>query len=128
MKDRMKIPTISRDELKRKIDDGDDFVLLEALPREAFDRGHLPNAHHFPREAAEERASELLPNKETPGVVYCSGPECDSSLKAARALREMGYENVRRYEGGKAEWKRAGYPMVEPAAATAATAAATPTA
>lgn len=123
MQDRMKIPTITRDELKRKIDGGDDFVLLEALPRDAFDKGHLPNAHHFPREMADERASELIPNKQTPVVVYCSGPECESSLKAARALRELGYENVRHYQGGKAEWKKAGYPMVEPATATAATTA-----
>lgn len=119
MQDRMKIPTITRDDLKRKIDSGDDFVLLEALPRDAFDKGHLPNAHHLPRDMASERASELIPSKETPVVVYCSGPECESSLKAARALREMGYQNVRRFEGGKAEWKQAGYPLVEPTTATA---------
>lgn len=119
MQDRNKMLTIKRDELKQKIDSGDEFVLLEALPRDAFDKGHLPNAQHFPREMANERASQLIPSKETPVVVYCSGLECDSSLKAARALREMGYENVRRYEGGKAEWKQAGYPMVEPVTATA---------
>lgn len=119
MQERKKIRTITRDEVKRKIDDGDDFVLLEALSREKFEKGHLPNARPLPPEKAKEKAPQLIPNEETPVVVYCSGPDCDASLKTARTLHEMGYENVWRYEGGKADWKQAGYQLVQPATARA---------
>lgn len=119
MQERKKMRTITRDELKKKFDNDDDFVLLEALSRDEFEKGHLPNARHLPPEKAKEKASQLIPNKTTPVVAYCSGPDCDASLKTARTLHEMGYENVRRYEGGKAEWKQAGYRMVQPETARA---------
>lgn len=119
MQDQKKIRTITRDELKKKIDHDEDFVLLEALSRDEFENGHLPNARHLPPERAKEKASQLIPNRETPVVVYCSGPDCEASLKTARTLQEIGYENVRRYEGGKAEWKQAGYRMVQPVTASA---------
>ncbi len=119
MQEQKKIPTITRDELKKKIDSDDEFVLLEALSRDEFEKGHLPNARHLPLEKAQEKASQLIPNRKTPVVVYCSGPDCDASLETARKLHEMGYENLRRYEGGKAEWKQAGYRMVQPATARA---------
>ena len=36
--------TITREELKAKMDRGDDFVLLEALGEASYRRGHLPGA------------------------------------------------------------------------------------
>jgi hypothetical protein len=36
--------TISRDELKEKIDRGDDFLLVETLPATGYHHNHLPEA------------------------------------------------------------------------------------
>ena len=47
-------------------------------------------------------------------VVYCSG-RCDSSRIVARELAELGYSEVRIYEGGKEDWVEHGLPVDRPA-------------
>ena len=61
--------TISREDLKAKIDRGDDFVLLEVLSEESYKRGHLPGAIRFPGGA---NVPTFLPDKTTEIVAYCS--------------------------------------------------------
>ena len=63
--------TISREELKAKIDRGDDFVLLEVLPEDAYRRGHLPGAILFQDMSG---IPEILPDKGAEIVAYCSSP------------------------------------------------------
>lgn len=63
--------TISREDLKAKIDSGDDFVLLEVLPEGAYRRGHLPGAVLFQDMSS---VPGLLPDKGAEIVAYCSGP------------------------------------------------------
>jgi rhodanese-related sulfurtransferase len=41
------VKTISREDLKEKIDRGDDFVLLEVLSEASYGRAHLPGAIRF---------------------------------------------------------------------------------
>ena len=61
--------TISREDLKEKIDRGDDFVLLEVLSEASYTRAHLPGAIRF-----QDRGMipDLLPDKTTEVVAYCS--------------------------------------------------------
>ncbi len=66
--------TITREELKAKLDRGDYFVLVEVLPEETFRHAHLPGAVNFPPEQVRELASDLLPDKDAEIVVYCSDP------------------------------------------------------
>lgn len=61
--------TITREELKEKMDRGDDFVLLEALGEASYRRAHLPGAVRF---QTTERTSELWPDKSTEIVARCS--------------------------------------------------------
>ena len=60
---------ISREDLKAKIDHDDDFVLLEVLSEESYDRAHLPGAIRF-----QDRGliPDLMPDKTTEVVAYCS--------------------------------------------------------
>ena len=44
----MDIETISRDELKAKLDRGDDFKLVMTLHEWAFKAAHIPGSLHFP--------------------------------------------------------------------------------
>lgn len=72
----MMLATITRDELKAKIDRGDNFILVEAQSAEAYQKAHLPGAIN-PRQAdtAEETMSEVmgwLPDKTADIVVYCA--------------------------------------------------------
>ena len=63
--------TIDREELKEKIERGDDFVLLEVLSEQSYARGHLPGAVRFPGRTA---IPDLLPDKSTEVIAYCSSP------------------------------------------------------
>ena len=63
--------TISRDELRQKIDRGDSFLLFEVLPEPYYRKQHLPGALHMPPNdvlaAVERHAAE----KSAEIVLYC---------------------------------------------------------
>jgi len=63
------VKTISREDLKGKIEGGDDFVLLEVLSEQSYARAHLPGAIRFPGTHA---ILDLLPDKSTQMIAYCS--------------------------------------------------------
>ena len=66
--------TISREELRRKIERGDDFKLVETLPPNAYEHAHLPGAVNLPPDRIAELAPRLLPDKAAEIVVYCASP------------------------------------------------------
>ena len=103
----MDIETIGREELKAKLDRGDDFRLVMTLNEWAFDAQHIPGSLHFntPADFAAglDKANEI--------VVYCSDTACVASQFAYKALIDNGYNNVRRYEGGLSDWVEAGYKL-----------------
>jgi len=101
------IRTISRDELQAKLARGDDFKLIMALNRWAFDAKHIPGSIHF--DTPEALYAAVKPDDEV--VVYCSHVDCLSSVAMYRDLVRRGYRNVRRYSGGLLEWEDAGLPL-----------------
>jgi rhodanese-related sulfurtransferase len=68
------VATISRDELKKKIDEKQDFKLVETLPSTAYHHAHLPGAINLPPDRVKELAPTLLPDKAAETVVYCANP------------------------------------------------------
>jgi rhodanese-related sulfurtransferase len=68
------VATITREELKQKIERGDEFHLVETLARTAYDHAHLPGAVNLPPDQVKELAPQLLPDKSADIVVYCSSP------------------------------------------------------
>jgi len=66
--------TISRDELKTKIDRGEVFQLVETLPAAAYHHAHLPGAINLPPDQVKQLAPTLLPEKAADIVVYCASP------------------------------------------------------
>ena len=66
--------TISREELKAKMDRGERFTLVETLPEMAFHHEHLPGAINLPPDRVKELAPGLLPDKNAEVIVYCSKP------------------------------------------------------
>ena len=61
--------TISREDLKEKIERGDDFVLLEVLSEASYSQAHLPGAIRY---QDQRPITDLLPDKTTEVVAYCS--------------------------------------------------------
>ena len=68
------IETISREELKAKMDRKDDFTLVETLEPAAYQSAHLPDALNLPPGRVRELAPRLLPDKSAEIVVYCASP------------------------------------------------------
>jgi rhodanese-related sulfurtransferase len=99
-------------DLRRKIDTGRDFVLVDALPPMVYAHSHLPGAINLPPSAIDGTVvAKRIPDRSAEIVVYCSGPDCDDAHETAKRLHELGYMNVRRYPGGKNEWKELGFPL-----------------
>jgi rhodanese-related sulfurtransferase len=101
------IRTISRDELKVKLDRGDDVKLIMALNRWAYEAKHIPGSLHF--DTPDELYAAIKPDDEV--VVYCSNVDCLSSVALYRDLVRRGYGNLRRYAGGLLDWEDAGLPL-----------------
>ena len=101
---------ISASELKKKIDAGDDFILVDVLGEESYKNRHLPKAINIPKsENFEEAAKAKLPDKDKPVIVYCASHTCLASPGAAKKFVEMGYKDVTDFDGGIKEWEEAGY-------------------
>ena len=64
--------TISRDELKQKMDRGEKFMLVETLAATAYQHAHLPGAINLPPDQVRELAPKLLPDLNGEIVVYCA--------------------------------------------------------
>jgi rhodanese-related sulfurtransferase len=98
---------ITREELRRKMERGDEFTLVMTLSALAYDAKHIPSSWYF--ETIGEALAALDPAEEI--IVYCADVYCAASIYAYRHLEQAGYTRVRRYAGGVADWEEAGYPL-----------------
>jgi rhodanese-related sulfurtransferase len=71
---RITVETVTREELKGKIDRGERFTLVETLQEVAYKHEHLPGAINLPPDRVRELAPGLLPDKGAEIIVYCSSP------------------------------------------------------
>jgi molybdopterin/thiamine biosynthesis adenylyltransferase/rhodanese-related sulfurtransferase len=107
---RKAIPEVSIDEVKSRVERGENWTLLDVREREEYREGHLEGAISLPRGFLEMRVEETVADKTKPIIAYCAGGV--RSLIAARTLKEMGYENVVSMSGGYTAWKNAGHKWV----------------
>jgi rhodanese-related sulfurtransferase/DNA-binding transcriptional ArsR family regulator len=103
---------ISSQDLLRRLDAGEDLVVLDVRPRAEYDAGHIPGALSVPLEELTSRIDELPAGSEI--VAYCRGPYCVLAPKALELLQAAGRDNVRRLEVGLPEWDLAGLPTQRP--------------
>lgn len=100
--------TISREELKAKLDRGEAFRLVLLHGSAAFDALHIPGSVFV---TSVPEALAML-GQEEDIVVYCSIDVCPRGWIALRLLRARGFRKVRYYRGGLADWEAADYPLV----------------
>jgi rhodanese-related sulfurtransferase len=99
--------TISREELKEKLDRKDNFRLVMALAEWAYQAKHIPGSIHF---ATMKEVIQSL-NKDDEIVVYCSDENCIASTALGQLLERNGYSHVLHYAGGLQDWEQAGFPL-----------------
>ena len=93
---------ISQDEAKRIMDTESDYIIIDARTQEEYDEGHIENAILIPEYEIQEKAPELIPDKNALILVYCRSGR--RSKIASEALAELGYTNVKEF-GGIIDWE-----------------------
>ena len=102
---RDELEPVTRQELARRLQDGDDLVVLDVRPAAEYAAGHLPGAVSIPLAELRRRLAELPADREV--VAYCRGPYCAFAHEAVAVLREAGV-SARRLEEGLPDWEAAG--------------------
>lgn len=105
---RGRIQEVSIEEVKAKLAAGEEFRLLDVREGEEYARGHLPGAESLCKGIIERDIEKLVPDLETPVVLYCGGGF--RSALAADNLQRMGYKKVHSMWGGWRAWTEAGFP------------------
>ena len=92
---------ITAEEAKQIMDSEEGYIILDVRTQEEYDQGHIPGAIVISHEEIEEKAEEVLTDKEQLILVYCRSGR--RSKIAAEALVELGYTNIKEF-GGIINW------------------------
>jgi rhodanese-related sulfurtransferase len=95
-------------EVKRRLDAGEKFHLVDVREADEWARGHLPGAIHLCKGILERDIEKMIPDMSAPIVLYCGGGF--RSALAADNLQKMGYTDVLSMDGGWRLWVKADYP------------------
>jgi len=102
------IQTITVDELAARLRRGAVVEFWNALTDEYFKGELIPGSRRVPVDHVGRELAATKLAKDTPVVVYCSGPSCPHSRQAAEKLVAFGFTNVALFEGGLEAWKASG--------------------
>lgn len=100
--------SVSPQQLRAMLLDGDEIALLDVREEAEFGARHILLAAHLPLSRLELRAANLVPRTGT-RVVVCDGSGDGLAQRAAKRLASYDYRNVQVLEGGTQAWADAGY-------------------
>jgi rhodanese-related sulfurtransferase len=106
---RSRVNEISIDDVKKKLDRGENFLLVDVREESEYAADHLPGAVHLGKGIIERDIENRVPDPATPLVLYCGGGF--RSAMAADNLQKMGYTNVLSMEGGIRGWRERAFPL-----------------
>ena len=92
---------ITAQEAKEIMDSQEGYVILDVRTQEEFDQGHIPGAILIPDYEIEEKAENVLKDKDQLILVYCRSGR--RSKLAAEDLQKLGYTNIKEF-GGIIDW------------------------
>jgi rhodanese-related sulfurtransferase len=110
---------IGTEELNKWVTEKTDFLLIDTMPKEAFDKIRIKGAVNSPvakteKEFTPAEKENILKiagsDKDKTVVVYCGFTACRRSHLGAKTLVENGFSKVYRYPGGIVSWNENGYP------------------
>ncbi|MDP5045159.1 MAG: rhodanese-like domain-containing protein [Leeuwenhoekiella sp.] len=88
------------------------YMILDTRTQEEFEISHIPKAQWVNENPKQDLISQLIPDPNTPVVVYCSlGIR---SNEVARQLLSLNYKEVYNLYGGIFDWKDNGFDVVNP--------------
>jgi rhodanese-related sulfurtransferase len=95
-------------DVKRRMESGERFFLVDVREDNEWAKGHLPGAVHMGRGVIERDIEKSVPETRTKLILYCGGGF--RSALVADNLQKMGYTNVESMDGGWRGWTEAGLP------------------
>jgi rhodanese-related sulfurtransferase len=97
--------------VKRRMEAGEKFLLVDVREDNEWANGHLPKAVHLGRGIIERDIETAVPDTSTKMILYCGGGF--RSALVADNLQKMGYTNVESMDGGWKGWVVAGLPTAK---------------
>jgi rhodanese-related sulfurtransferase len=98
-------------DVKKRLDAGERFLLVDVREESEWARGHLPGAVHMGKGVIERDIETKVPDPGTKLILYCGGGF--RSALVAENLQKMGYTNVESMDGGWRGWIEAGLPSAQ---------------
>ena len=92
---------ITAEEAKKIMDSNEEHIILDTREQDEFDEGHIQGAILIPYTEIENKAEEMLPDKNAQILVYCRSGR--RSKIASESLAKLGYTDVKEF-GGIIEW------------------------
>ena len=106
-----RVKEVDYKEVKKRLDSGEKFILVDTREDLEWANGHLPGAIHIGKGVIERDIEKTIPDQNAPVVLYCGGGF--RSALAADNLQKMGYTNVVSMDGGWRGWTESGYPVTK---------------
>lgn len=85
------------------------FLVINVLDHQYYDECHIKGSINVPFSQLDDYAKKLDRTIEI--VVYCANYMCPMSRNAWHKLNDLGFTNVKAYEGGIREWFQLGLPV-----------------
>lgn len=98
-------------DVKRRMDSGEEFLLVDVREDHEWANGHVPGAVHMSRGLIERDIEVKVPETSSKMILYCGGGF--RSALVADNLQKMGYSNVESMDGGWRGWLEAGLPTAK---------------
>ena len=92
---------ITAQEAKQIMDTQAGYIILDTRAQYEYDESHIPGAIVIPHDEIEEKAEQILQDKNQLILVYCRSGR--RSKIAAEALVKLGYTNIKEF-GGIIDW------------------------
>lgn len=108
---RSRVRETTVDEVKKRLDRGDKFMLVDVREESEYAKDHLPGAIHLGKGVIERDIEARVPDLKAEMVLYCGGGF--RSALAADNLQKMGYTNVISMDGGVRGWREKGFPVTK---------------
>ena len=105
---KMRVKETNVADVKRRMDAGEKFVLVDVREESEWAQGHLPGAFHLGKGIIERDVEQRVPDSGAKIILYCGGGF--RSALAADNLQKMGYSDVESMDGGWKGWIGAGLP------------------
>ena len=107
---RTRVRETNVDEVKKRMDRGDKFLLVDVREESEFAKDHLPGAIHLGKGVIERDIEARVLDLNAEMILYCGGGF--RSALAADNLQKMGYTNVISMDGGIRGWREKSYPLI----------------